>query len=146
MQLRNLDPFLLLDEFKVCKPAGFPDHPHRGFETVRLCTNKTLEGGLNWLTPPLRLWFVGDIHAGRIFSAWRFLWTQRYYQPRRLTGKGCHFLWLITNQNTVDGWNTCFPAFSGWQLGEVSCTLKCQLEMGIILVSSSGSTLEQKTK
>lgn len=33
-ELKNLDPFLLLDEFKVRKPAGFPDHPHRGFETV----------------------------------------------------------------------------------------------------------------
>lgn len=33
-QLTNLDPFLMLDEFKVSKPAGFPDHPHRGFETV----------------------------------------------------------------------------------------------------------------
>lgn len=33
-ELRNLDPFLLLDEFTVSKPAGFPDHPHRGFETV----------------------------------------------------------------------------------------------------------------
>lgn len=33
-QLRSLDPFLLLDEFKVKAPAGFPDHPHRGFETV----------------------------------------------------------------------------------------------------------------
>jgi len=33
-KLRNFDPFLMLDEFKVGKPAGFPDHPHRGFETV----------------------------------------------------------------------------------------------------------------
>ncbi|XP_069617150.1 pirin [Ranitomeya imitator] len=33
-ELRNLDPFLMLDEFKGGKPAGFPDHPHRGFETV----------------------------------------------------------------------------------------------------------------
>ena len=35
-ELRNLDPFLLLDEFagNAKDGAGFPDHPHRGFETV----------------------------------------------------------------------------------------------------------------
>ncbi|RUS33185.1 RmlC-like cupin domain-containing protein [Jimgerdemannia flammicorona] len=33
-ELRNLDPFLMLDEFSISPPAGFPDHPHRGFETV----------------------------------------------------------------------------------------------------------------
>uniref|UniRef100_A0A803MY31 Pirin-like protein n=1 Tax=Chenopodium quinoa TaxID=63459 RepID=A0A803MY31_CHEQI len=32
--LKFLDPFLMLDEFSVSAPAGFPDHPHRGFETV----------------------------------------------------------------------------------------------------------------
>lgn len=31
-QLPNLDPFVLLDDFDVRVPAGFPDHPHRGFE------------------------------------------------------------------------------------------------------------------
>ncbi len=30
--LRHLDPFVLLDDFDVREPAGFPDHPHRGFE------------------------------------------------------------------------------------------------------------------
>ena len=36
--LDNLDPFLLLDEFGSEEGAdyigGFPDHPHRGFETA----------------------------------------------------------------------------------------------------------------
>jgi len=33
-ELRRLDPFLILDHFNVKLPGGFPDHPHRGFETV----------------------------------------------------------------------------------------------------------------
>lgn len=32
--LRRLNPFLMLDHFKVRLPGGFPDHPHRGFETI----------------------------------------------------------------------------------------------------------------
>lgn len=33
-ELRNLDPFLMLDEFSVTPPAGFMSHPHRGQSTV----------------------------------------------------------------------------------------------------------------
>ncbi|KAJ3183284.1 hypothetical protein HDU85_002310 [Gaertneriomyces sp. JEL0708] len=62
-QLRNLDPFLMLDEFSIAKPAGFPDHPHRGFETVTYMLDGSVQhedfaghkgtigtGDLQWMT------------------------------------------------------------------------------------------------
>ncbi|KAL9106074.1 MAG: hypothetical protein Q9227_008860 [Pyrenula ochraceoflavens] len=33
-QLRNFSPFLMLDHFSISPGAGFPDHPHRGQETI----------------------------------------------------------------------------------------------------------------
>ena len=33
-KLRNFTPFLMLDHFSVGVGAGFPDHPHRGQETI----------------------------------------------------------------------------------------------------------------
>jgi quercetin 2,3-dioxygenase len=45
--LPMLDPFLLLDEFHSDDPndyaAGFPDHPHRGFETVTYMLEGAME-------------------------------------------------------------------------------------------------------
>lgn len=31
---KHFDPFVMMDEFFVTPPAGFPPHPHRGFEAV----------------------------------------------------------------------------------------------------------------
>ena len=66
-QLSHVDPFLLLDEFKsedgADYIAGFPEHPHRGFETVTYMIHGKMEhkdsfgnrgviesGGIQWMT------------------------------------------------------------------------------------------------
>lgn len=66
-QLPQLDPFLLLDDFRSENPddyiGGFPPHPHRGFETVTYLLAGKLEhrdnaghtgileaGGVQWMT------------------------------------------------------------------------------------------------
>lgn len=44
--IQNLDPFLLLDEMVLPKDsggAGFPEHPHRGFETVTYMLSGRME-------------------------------------------------------------------------------------------------------
>ncbi|WP_221075367.1 pirin family protein [Agarivorans aestuarii] len=65
-QLRHLDPFLMLDCFESDKPddylAGFPEHPHRGFQTVTYILNGRMRhkdnaghesvieaGGVQWM-------------------------------------------------------------------------------------------------
>lgn len=65
--LMDLDPFLLLDAFRSDDPddylAGFPPHPHRGFETVTYLLNGRMRhkdnagnegviepGGIQWMT------------------------------------------------------------------------------------------------
>jgi len=64
---RRLDPFLMLDAFHSDNPddylAGFPDHPHRGFETVTFMIEGRMRhrdsagnqgliegGGVQWMT------------------------------------------------------------------------------------------------
>lgn len=42
-KLRNYSPFLLLDHFDVPVGAGFPDHPHRGQETITYLLNGAVD-------------------------------------------------------------------------------------------------------
>ena len=41
--LKHLTPFLMLDHFRIPPGAGFPDHPHRGQETITYL----LQGGVD---------------------------------------------------------------------------------------------------
>jgi hypothetical protein len=66
-QLAHVDPFLMLDAFGSDNPddyiAGFPEHPHRGFETVTYMIEGSIahadnhggkglvtDGGVQWMT------------------------------------------------------------------------------------------------
>lgn len=42
-QLKNFSPFLMLDHFNVPSGAGFPDHPHRGQETISYMLSGTFD-------------------------------------------------------------------------------------------------------
>jgi hypothetical protein len=73
--LNVLDPFLLLDEFQSDDPndyiAGFPNHPHRGFETVTYMIHGAMEhrdsvGNHGHLGPGSAQWMTagsGIIHS-----------------------------------------------------------------------------------
>lgn len=74
-QLPDLDPFLMLDEFGTDRPedylAGFPDHPHRGFETVTYMLDGRMRhrdnhGNEGLLTPGSVQWMTagrGLVHS-----------------------------------------------------------------------------------
>jgi redox-sensitive bicupin YhaK (pirin superfamily) len=74
-QLPDLDPFLMLDEFGSDRPgdylAGFPSHPHRGFETVTYMLDgrmrhKDNHGNEGLLTPGSVQWMTagrGIVHS-----------------------------------------------------------------------------------
>lgn len=68
--LPDLDPFLLLDEFRSDEPgdylAGFPSHPHRGFETVTyMLAGRMRHGDNQGNTGLLRAGSVQWMTAGR---------------------------------------------------------------------------------
>ncbi|WP_337054541.1 pirin family protein [Pseudoxanthomonas sp. USHLN014] len=74
-ELPDLDPFLMLDEFGTDKAedylAGFPEHPHRGFETVTYMLDGRMRhrdnhGNEGLLTPGSVQWMTagrGLVHS-----------------------------------------------------------------------------------
>lgn len=76
-KMSDIDPFLMLDYFEnSLLPGGFPDHPHRGFETVTYLTQGKIyhedfkghkgeieEGDIQWMTAG-----KGIVHAEMPYS------------------------------------------------------------------------------
>ncbi|GIL86172.1 hypothetical protein Vretimale_13815 [Volvox reticuliferus] len=110
--LRNLDPYLMLDELKLPAKsafAGFPDHPHRGFETCSIMLEGQMEhrdsqgnqgvigpGGVQWMTAGR-----GIIHSEMPKSTDGMLWGFQ--------------LWI----NLPKKDKMCKPRYQDYQRGEI---------------------------
>ena len=140
-QALRLDPFLMLDEFSSSNAddyiAGFPDHPHRGFETVTYMLDGHMlhqdhlgnqgdlkSGGAQWMTAGR-----GIIHSempqqesGRMrgFQLWINLPAQEKMKPAsyrdiqpdeipRLTLPGGGEVKIIAGTAEIDGKTTAGP-------------------------------------
>lgn len=90
-QLRHADPFLMLDEFKSERAddyiAGFPPHPHRGFETITYMLQGNMRhedhmgniglltsGGVQWMTAG-----AGIIHSEMPMQEEGLLWGFQFW-------------------------------------------------------------------
>lgn len=140
----RLDPFLMLDEFGSDQPqdymAGFPSHPHRGFETVTYMIEGHMlhedhlgnrgnlrNGGVQWMTAGR-----GIVHSempqqesGRMrgFQLWLNLPAAekmkpagyRDLQPEDIPGLelGGAFVKLIAGEITLDGVNVAGAVAGG---------------------------------
>ena len=132
---RRLDPFLMLDAFGSDNPddyiAGFPDHPHRGFETVTYMIAGRMRhrdsaghegvlenGGVQWMTAGR-----GVIHSEI---------------PEQEHGVMEGFqLWL--NLPARD--KMCTPWYRDFKAGELPCFVTDQgVEVTVIAGSSQGMT------
>jgi len=145
-QFARLDPFLMLDEFFSDNPddylAGFPSHPHRGFETVTYMLDGHMEhqdhlGNVGDLGPGSVQWMTagrGVIHSempkqedGRMrgFQLWINLPSAEKMRPAayrdipaeavpELRFEGGH-LRLIAGQIELDGHAMAGPVNGGDQ-------------------------------
>jgi quercetin 2,3-dioxygenase len=132
--LRNLDPFLMMDHFDVCKPNGFPDHPHRGFETVTYmlegkCKHEDFRG------------HYGEIDVGDIqwMTAGRGIVHAEMPGTNRMEG-----LQLWVNLSSRD--KMCEPDYQEKKSSEIVTASKDGVEVRIIAGESLGQRSETVTR
>ncbi|XP_042444875.1 pirin-like protein [Zingiber officinale] len=126
-ELRYFDPFLVLDEFSVCAPAGFPDHPHRGFETVTYMlegavTHEDFEGhkgtikagDLQWMTAGRGI-VHSEMPAGQGVAKGLQLWVN-----------------LSSRNKMIE------PKYQELQSKDIACTNKNGIEVRVIAGESMG--------
>ena len=123
--LPDLDPFLLLDEFGTDKAedylAGFPEHPHRGFETVTYMLDgrmrhKDNHGNEGVLVPGSVQWMTagrGIVHSempeqqeGRMrgFQLWVNLPAREKMTAPKYQEFAPEFAFVVEHESTVCGY------------------------------------------
>ncbi|ORZ15146.1 RmlC-like cupin domain-containing protein [Absidia repens] len=129
--LPNMDPFLMLDEFDVQPPGGFPDHGHRGFETVTYMLDgefqhEDFKGHTGLLKPGSLQWMTagrGIVHAEL---------------PSNGQSKRAHGLQLWVNLASKD--KMIEPSYQEFPAEKVvRITPKPGLEIGVIAGESYGT-------
>jgi redox-sensitive bicupin YhaK (pirin superfamily) len=94
----SIDPFLMFDHLESIKlPAGFPDHPHRGFETVTYMLKGKFyhedfkghkgfieEGDVQWMTAGKGIVHSEIPFSSEIDSAGFQLWVNLYSKDKMI--------------------------------------------------------------
>ena len=137
-ELRTLDPFLMLDEFRVALPAGFPDHPHRGFETVSyihpdsegIFTHEDFKGNKGNIGPGDLQWMT----AGRGIV----------HSEVPLDRKVCRGLQLWINLKSSD--KMCEPRYQEFLAKDIATAENDGISVRIIAGEAFGVTAPTQTK
>jgi len=133
-ELQNFDPFLLLDEFLVGPPAGFPDHPHRGFETV------------TYMLPTTKGWFEHEDfcgHRGKIGPGdlqWMTAGKGILHSEMPASKELSHGLQLWVNLASKD--KLCEPAYQELKATDIPHVEKD----GVTAIVIAGEALGSKSK
>ena len=137
-ELRNFDPFLMLDEFKVGLPAGFPDHPHRGFETVTFMLPQSQGSFLHEDFAGN----AGEINAGDL--QWMTAGRGIMHSEMPKSGKIAHGLQLWINLGSKD--KLCAPRYQEHPASDVRRASQDGVTAWVIAGSALGVTSQVDTK
>lgn len=135
--LPNFDPFLMLDEFTVGLPGGFPAHPHRGFSTVTYL----LDDSAGSIVHKDFAGHAGTINAGEV--QWMVAGKGIVHSEMPVSALEAHGLQLWVNLPATDKMTA--PTYQELQAKDVVKVTKDGVTASIIAGSALGQSSPVKT-